>query len=66
MQENLHWKLTLGEKPLPHMGLEPASVLRLVFQSDALPIELSQRLACDMILYVLRCELVHAVAATLY
>ena len=28
------------KNPLPHWGLEPASVLRLVFQSDALPTEL--------------------------
>ena len=28
------------KNPLPHRGLEPASVLRLVFQSDALPTEL--------------------------
>ena len=26
---------------MPHRGLEPASVLRLAFQSDALPAELS-------------------------
>ena len=32
----------LWEKnPLPHLGLEPASVLRLAFQLDALPTELS-------------------------
>ena len=32
----------LWEKnPFPHRGLEPASVLRLAFQSDALPAELS-------------------------
>ena len=32
----------LWEKnPLPHLGFEPASVLRLAFQSDALPTELS-------------------------
>ena len=30
--------------PLPHWGLEPASVLRLAFQSDALPAELSRPL----------------------
>ena len=35
-----HWKLTLEKNPLPHRGLEPASVLRLAFQSDALPAEL--------------------------
>ena len=29
------------KNPLPNRGLEPASVLRLVFQSDALPTELS-------------------------
>ena len=28
------------KKPMPHLGLEPASVLRLAFQSDALPAEL--------------------------
>ena len=28
------------KKPLPHLGLEPTSVLRLTFQSDALPTEL--------------------------
>ena len=28
------------ENPLPHLGLEPASVLRLAFQSDTLPTEL--------------------------
>ena len=39
-EQSLHWMLTLGEKSLPHRGLEPASVLRLVFQSDALPTEL--------------------------
>ena len=32
----------LREKnPVPHRGLEPASVLRLAFQLDALPTELS-------------------------
>lgn len=32
----------LREKnPVPHRGLEPASVLRLAFQLDALPSELS-------------------------
>ena len=35
-------ELTLGENPLPHRGLEPAPVLRLAFQSDALPAELSR------------------------
>ena len=40
--KSLHWKLALGEKnPLPHQGLEAASVLCLAFQSDALPTELS-------------------------
>ena len=29
------------ERTLPHRGLEPVSVLRLVFLSDALPAELS-------------------------
>ena len=29
---------------MPHWGLEPVSVLRLAFQSDALPTELSQLL----------------------
>ena len=29
------------ERTLPHRGLEPVSVLRLVFLSDALPVELS-------------------------
>ena len=29
-----------GKIPLPYLGLEPASVLRLAFQSDALPTEL--------------------------
>ena len=29
------------KNPLPHLGFEPASVLRLAFQSDALPTELS-------------------------
>ena len=29
------------ETPLPHWGLKPVSVLRLAFQSDALPPELS-------------------------
>ena len=28
------------KKPMPHLGLEPTSVLRLTFQSDALPTEL--------------------------
>ena len=28
-----------GQIPLPHRGLEPASVLRLAFRSDALPTE---------------------------
>ena len=28
------------KNPLPHRGLEPASVLRLAFQSDAVPAEL--------------------------
>ena len=38
-ESELNW---LWEKnPLPHWGLEPASVLRLAFQSDALPTELS-------------------------
>ena len=32
--------------PLPHHGLEPASVLRRAFQSDALPTELSPPLFC--------------------
>ena len=27
---------SVGKIPLPHLGLEPASVLRLAFQSDAL------------------------------
>ena len=43
--ESLHWKLTLRKKkkknPLPHRGLEPVSVLRQAFQSNALPAELS-------------------------
>ena len=35
-----------GEKnPLPHGGLEPASVLRLACQSDALPTDLFPPLA---------------------
>ena len=29
--KSLHWKLTLGENPLSHQGLEPASILRLAF-----------------------------------
>ena len=33
---------------LPHRGLEPSSVLRLAFQSDALPTELSTPL-CERI-----------------
>ena len=41
----LHWKLTGRKKSLPHRGLELAvSVLRLDFQSDALPTELSPSL----------------------
>ena len=32
--------LTLGEKSLPHQGLEPTSVLHLAFRSDAIPTEL--------------------------
>ena len=28
-----------GRNPLPHRGFEPASVLNLAFQSDALPAE---------------------------
>jgi len=44
MYGHLHWRSTLGEEnPLPHWGLEPASLLRLAFQSDALPTELSWR-----------------------
>ena len=39
--KSLHWKLTLGEKLLAAPGLEPASVLRLDFQSEAPPPELS-------------------------
>ena len=35
---------------LPHRGLEPASVLRLAFQSDALPTELSQTLVICFLL----------------
>ena len=31
----------IKKNPLPHWGLKPASILRLVFQSDALPTELS-------------------------
>ena len=29
------------KNPLPHLGLEPASVLHLAFRSDAVPTELS-------------------------
>ena len=32
-RKNLHWE----KNPLPHWGLEPTSVLRLAFRSDALP-----------------------------
>ena len=33
--------MDVGRKiPLPHLGLEPALVLRLAFQPDALPAEL--------------------------
>ena len=31
-----------AKNPLPHWGLEPASVLRLTFQSDVVPAELSR------------------------
>ena len=31
-----------GKTPLPHRGLEPASVLRLILQSDAVSTELSR------------------------
>ena len=40
-QDSLRWKPPLGKTPLPHRGLEPASVLRLILQSDAVPTELS-------------------------
>ena len=36
-KESLHWKLTLGEKPLPHRRIESASA---ACRSDALPTEL--------------------------
>ena len=39
----------LWEKnPLPHRGLEPAPVLRLTFQSDAVPTELSRPLGYSL------------------
>ena len=34
-------KRVCTENPIPHRGLEPESVLRLAFQADALPTELS-------------------------
>ena len=40
-RKSLQWKLTPGENPSSHRGHEPASVLRLVFQSDAVSTELS-------------------------
>ena len=39
-RNSLHWKFTLEKNPLPHRGLEPASVQRLAFQSDAVSTEL--------------------------
>ena len=39
-EQSLRWMLTLGEKSLPHRGLEPTSVLHLAFRSDAIPTEL--------------------------
>ena len=33
---------------LPHQGIEPASVLRLAFRSDALPIELHNKIVCSI------------------
>ena len=36
--QSLHWKLTLEEKSF-HRGLASVSLLRLAFQSDAVPIE---------------------------
>ena len=60
-RKSLHWKLTLGRRkkkkkgkrkkerkkknPLPHLGFEPESVLRLGFPSKALPTELSPPLS---------------------
>ena len=44
-----HWKLTLWENSLPTRGLEPASVLLLAFQSDALPTELSAPLVIRVV-----------------
>ena len=35
----------IKKNPLPHQGLEPASVLRLAFQSDVLPTEPSSPLS---------------------
>ena len=37
LQESLHWKLTLGENPLLHQGIEPVLV---ACQSNAVPTEL--------------------------
>ena len=39
-KESMHWKLTLGENPLPHQGIEPASA---AYWFDALPTELHPR-----------------------
>ena len=33
-RKHLHWKLTLGEKSLPHVGLEPVPVLRHALPAD--------------------------------
>ena len=35
------------ENPMPHRGLEPVSVLRLAFHSDAVPTELSPFSRCS-------------------
>ena len=51
-------KLALGEKSLIAPGIEPASVLRLAFQSDVLPTELSRPLSLD---YAWACVMPHSV-----
>ena len=40
--KSLHWKWLWEKSPLSHQGIEPMSVLILVFGSDALPAKLSR------------------------